>query len=140
MRPMLPFVPPKPPRPRLPFYLKALLALKAAACVLVLFLCFTTLAVLNAKVDPMSMGDDGRRAMHALGQILMLLVVVELLQLLGIVGTWSMKRWGVYLLAFFAMLDVVLNLRAHSPVAITLGLATTIIVGSGIVVRWKDFE
>ena len=142
MRPMVPMmnVPPRPPKPKLPTYLKSILVFKAVGCVIVLFLSFGAIAVLNAKVDPNALGDEGRQAMHSLAQILMLLVGSQFLQLVGIVGTWGMKRWGAYVLGFFAMLDIVLSLRAGTTTTITISLVTTLVAAFGIAVRWKDFE
>lgn len=142
MRPMVPMmnIPPRPPKPKLPGYLKGILVLKAVGCVIVLFISFGAIAVLNAKVDPNSLGDEGRQTMHALAQILMLLVGSQFLQLVGIVGTWGMKRWGAYVLGLFAMLDIVLSVRAGSAPSITIGLVTTLVAAFGIAVRWKDFE
>ncbi|HEY1957352.1 MAG TPA: hypothetical protein VGH28_17155 [Polyangiaceae bacterium] len=140
MQPMMNIPPPPLRRPQLPGYLKAILVVKALGCLIGVAIAFTAMAVINSKVDPTSLGDDGREAMHSLGKLLTLVMVVELLQLVGVAGTWSFKRWGVYVLAGFSMLDIVLNIRTQNNTALLLGLVTSLIAAGGIAARWKDFE
>jgi hypothetical protein len=143
MRPMMPpMAPPPKPRPRLPGGLKALLVLKGIACFIVLALTFIAMAALNATVGKHTnaLGDDGKDAMHALGQILTAIAGIQVAQIIGIAGTWGFKRWGVYVLAGFSMLDIVLNLKSNSQTGLVIGVVSTLVLAFGIVPRWKDFE
>jgi hypothetical protein len=142
MQPMVPMQPMQQPpqKPELSGMLKAVLVMKALGALLVLGATFLALAALNAVVKPGAIGSEGRATMHALGQILMLVAGVQLVELVGIAGTWSFKRWGVYTLAAFSMLDLVLNLKTANAFSLTIGLVTSLIVALGIASRWKDFE
>ncbi len=140
---MQPFFVPQagpPKKKQLPTFLKVILVLKALAALLVLGLTFITMAAVDSHVDRNALTDTSRATLHAMGQILLVVMLVQLLELIGVAGTWNFKRWGVYLLAGFSMLDIVLNLKISSTSGLSIGLATTLIVGFGIAVRWNDFD
>jgi hypothetical protein len=131
---------PASPSKELPSFVKGVLILKALACLFFLGLSTVGISLLNKAVDVQTSTDESRSAMHTMGQILLLLMLTQLLELIGIVATWNMKRWGVYMLAGFAMLDFALNLRAGDLVSMSIGMGTTLFVAFGITLRWKDFD
>ncbi len=138
MQPMQPLQAPK-KRPELPGVLKLILGLKTAGSVIVLIMTFIAITALNA-INPAGISSQGRAAMHAVGQTLMMVAAVQVVELIGIVGTWGFKRWGVYVLMGFSMIDIALNLKTSSSLGLTVGLVTTVIVGAGIGSRWNDFD
>lgn len=142
MQPMQPMVPPPKRPPQLPGILKAILVLKAIACVLVLGLTFAAMAAMNATIGAhaSSLDDGSRQAVHAVGQILALIAGVQLVVLIGIAGTWSFKRWGVYVLMGFSMLDIVLNLKANNQAGLVVGALSSLIAAFAIFPRWRDYE
>lgn len=135
-----PMQPMQPPKKELPSYLKVVLGLKGLGCLAVLGLTLIGLSAMSSGVDWPALTDESRAGLHFMSRLFMWLMGVELVELLGIAGTWTFKRWGVYILGGFSMLDVVLNLRLESSFGITIGLVTTLVAGFGIATRWGDFD
>jgi len=123
----------------LPSYLKVVLALKGIGCLAMVGLSYFELTILNRV--PLARLDDGaREQVSMLAQLTMIAAGMALVELLGVVGTWGFKRWGVYVLAGFSMMDLVLRLKTHESAGAAIGLLTTTIAFVGVAVRWRDFE
>jgi hypothetical protein len=130
-------VPTVAPRRELPATLKILLGLKALGCLLVTGLSFLTLLAFSDPVDRVGMTPEAGRVIATLA---MLATGASVIELLGVAGTWSFKRWGVYVLAGFSMLGFVFHLKMHDAFGATIGIATTLLAGLAIAMRWDDFE
>jgi len=91
--------------------------------------------------DPMHW-PDGMTVEHAhrIASMTTLATGLALVELLGIAGTWSFKRWGVYVLSGFAMFGFVLRLQTGDSMGASLGLVSIIITGLVVATSWKDFE
>jgi hypothetical protein len=141
IQPMQPF-PAQPvsaaPRRELPGFLKAVLGLKVLGCLLTMGLSFLMLLEFSNPSDR-PVGMSPAFAQH-LAQLAMIATGVSMIELFGVAGTWTFKRWGVYVLAGFSMLSFVVRMNAGDAVGAVLSLASTMIVGFGIILRWKDFE
>ena len=117
--------------------MKAILGLKLLVCLAWMGLSFLLVFTGSSGDGPV----DGATAqgMHVTAELAMLIFATALVELFGIAGTWSLKRWGVYILAGCSMLSFVLGLRTGQGFAI-VSLATLLVAGFGIMMHWKDFE
>jgi hypothetical protein len=120
-------------RRELPSQVKLILGLKVVGCLFALGGSFITLLALNDVAMP-------RELAHRIAMLCTLASGASLLELLGVAGVWTFKRWGVYTLAGFSMLGFVLRMHAGSPISAWLGVASTVIAGVAIAFRWQDFE
>jgi hypothetical protein len=136
--PMMP--PPPQPKREVPSYLKLLLVLKALGCLFTVGLSFLMLTTLNRAAAHQHPTSEQQASMQLVAEITMIAAGMSLVELLGVVGTWSFKRWGVYVLAGFSMMNFVLRLRSGDQLGASMSLAMSVLVGVGIALRWKDFE
>ena len=117
--------------------MKAILGFKLLVCLAWMGLSFLLVFAGSSADGPV----DGATAegMHVTAELAVLIFATALVELFGIAGTWSFKRWGVYILAGCSMLSFVLGLRSGQAFAI-VSIATLFVAGFGILMRWKDFE
>ena len=134
MTPFVPFAPPTANPPRaLPGAVKAILGLKVIGC---LFTLGVSLLILSAASGTPMPADTAR----VLGNLLMMVSGAALLELIAIAGVWSLKRWGVYLLACFGCLELAVDMRAGMTASAAIGIASLLFTAFAIAARWKDFE
>lgn len=124
------------PKRELPASLKAILVLKALGCLLVSGISFFMLLAFSDD-RPIGMTPE---AAHAIAGLAMFATGASVVELLGVAGTWSFKRWGVYVLAGFSMLGFVVRMHLGDTFGATLGLLTTMLASLPIALRWQDFE
>lgn len=128
------------PRPRqeLPKSLRVMLGLKTVGCLIMMGL---SVIVLLAFSDPQSWPEGMTSEMaHKVANISVVATGVALLELLGVAGTWSFKRWGVYVLAGFSMMSFVLRVHMGDAFGAAISVTTTLITGLVVAGRWKEFE
>ena len=128
---------PKPVR-ELPARVKTVLMLKTLGCLLAIG---GSLFMMMAVSDPQHWPEGfGKEWAHRVATLSMVATGLSLVELLGVAGVWSFKRWGVYVLSGFSMLNFVVRMHAHQSFSAGLSLISTIIVGFVIASRWEDFE
>ncbi len=142
MQPFRPFPPDKPqpkgPKAPLSGTLKLILGLKLIS---VLFVMGGVLLVLMAGSEAAKPTDAAtRNAMHQLANLALMAMGASFVELIGIAGTWSMKRWGVYTLMGFSFLNIAVRLSAHDNASAGFSALTTLLVGIMIAPRWNDFD
>ena len=122
----------------LPAGLKAILMLKTLSCLLIVG---ASLLMMISVSDPANW-TQGFSAEYARRVALLSMVAtgISLLELLGVAGTWSFKRWGVYVLSGFSMLNFVVLMQSHQTFSAGTAVVSTMVVGFVIASRWKDFE
>ena len=125
-------------RRELPARVKTVLGLKVIGCLLSIGASFLMLLAFNAAADhditmPPALA-------HRMANYAMVATGLSLVELLGVAGVWSFKRWGVYILAGFSMLNFVIRMHAGDSTFAMIGIASTVIVGAVIAARWADFE
>jgi hypothetical protein len=122
----------------LPPRVKTVLMLKTLGC---LFTIGASLLMMMAVSDPAHWAE-GFTVEYARRIALLSMVAtgISLLELLGVAGTWSFKRWGVYILSGFSMLNFVVLMQSHQSFSAGVSLVSTMIVGAVIASRWEDFE
>jgi hypothetical protein len=128
------------PRPvrELPQRVKNILLAKTLLC---LFTIGGSLFMMTVVSDPHYWPEGfGADAARRVANLSMLATGLSLLELMGVAGARSFKRWGVYVLAGFSMLNFVVRMHAHQPFSAGVSLVSTIIVGFVIASRWEDFE
>jgi hypothetical protein len=128
-----PFQVTAPARKELPGGLKVLLMLKMLGCLAVIGLAF----VMFLELSDVKMGTDIARPL-VLG--LTLVSAAAMLEILGIVGVWGFKRWGVYIVTCFTMLGFVFDLKAGLTTGAIITLLTTLLAAMPIIIRWNDFD
>jgi hypothetical protein len=125
-------------RRELPGSIKAVLVLKTLACLATLGV---SLAVFMAFSDPQNRPIGmPTETVHHLANLAALASAVSLLELLGVAGTWAFKRWGVYVLAGFTMLNFVIRAHNNDTFGATTGVLSTLVAAAVIATRWNDFE
>jgi hypothetical protein len=117
---------------------KTVLGLKALGCLFAIGASFLMLLAFTAAADhditmPPALA-------HRMASYAMIATGVSLVELLGVAGVWTFKRWGVYMLAGFSMLNFVIRMHAGDSTFAMIGLASTAVVGAVIAARWADFE
>ena len=128
---------PKPVR-ALPQRVKSVLMLKTIGC---LFTIAGSLITMMAVSDPQYWPEGfGAAWAHKMAMLSMVATGLSLLELMGVAGTWTFKRWGVYVLSGFSMLNFVVRMHAHQTFSAGVSLVSTMIVGWVIASRWEDFE
>lgn len=125
-------------RRELPARVKTVLGLKLLGCLLSIGGSFLILAAFeDSSRWPAGMTAD---MAHRMATLAMMSTGISLLELFGVAGTWSFKRWGVYVLAGFSMLNFVVRMHAGDAFGALLSIGSTAIVGAVIASRWEDFE
>ena len=122
----------------LPARVKTVLMLKTLGCLLGIG---SSLFMLMAFSDPQQWPEGfGAEYAHRIAMLCEVATGLALLELLGVAGVWSFKRWGVYVLSGFSMLNFVVELQMHATFSACLTIFSTMIVGWAIASRWEDFE
>jgi len=127
-----------PRRRELPARIKGVLGMKACGSVAAIVLSALLLYAFSDRSrwpDGMTTDDAHRFASYAL-----LATVASLAELLGVVGTWSFKRWGVYVLAACSTLGFMFRVSGGDKIGALVSVVTTIIVALVVATRWSDFE
>ena len=126
------------PRKELPGRVKGVLGMKAMGS----FAAIILSAILLYTFSDRSRWPDGMdtEVAHRFAKYALLATVASLVELLGIVGTWNFKRWGVYVLAAFTTLGFMLRISGGDKIGALVSVVSTIIVGAVIGSRWSDFE
>lgn len=122
----------------LPARVKTVLGLKVVACLFAIGASFLALLAFNTAADH----DIAipRELAHRMANFAMIATGLSLVELLGVAGVWTFKRWGVYLLAGFSMLNFVVRMHSGDSTSAMISLAMTVVVGASIAARWADFE
>ena len=130
--------PPRAPKPKKvrPPVLSAMLGLKGAVDLLIVGVGVISYADLGNKAG---VTIPREQAQH-LANVLLVGIVLSFVELFGVLGTFSFKRWGVYLVVGFSALNVMANLSSGNRWTAMIGLATTILVGAFVYPRWSDYE
>ncbi len=135
-QPPHPFAPPR--RKELPARVKGVLGMKACGSVAMILLSAVLLFAFNDRSKwPIGMTPEQA---HKFANLALLATGASFIELLGVVGTWSFKRWGVYVLAFFTMLGFVFRVSGGDKIGALVSAGSTIIVGLVVASRWSDFE
>jgi len=125
-------------RRELPTRVKTVLGLKLLGCLLTIGGSFLVLAAFEDS----SRWPEGMTAemAHRMATLAMMSTGISLLELFGVAGTWSFKRWGVYVLAGFSMLNFVVRMHSGDTFGALLSIGSTAIAGAVVASRWEDFE
>ena len=125
-------------RRELPGQVKGILGLKVLGCVVTMGISvLTLLAWSDPASEPIGMSSE---MAHRVANYAMLASGASLLELLGVAGVWSFKRWGVYVLSGFSMLNFVIRMHSGDTFGAFLSIVATAIAGAAIATRWQDFE
>ncbi len=136
-RPLTPAYTPA-PRKELPARVKTILGFKALGCLLTMGL---SVIVLLAWSDPADRPVGMSQAMaHHIAMMAAAGSALSMLELFGVAGTWSFKRWGVYILTGFSMMNFVVRMHSGDAFGACVSIATTLITAFVIASRWEDFE
>ncbi len=81
-------------------------------------------------------GAEGRAA----GNLVTMALVVSCIDLAGVAGVLSWKKWGVYLLAGCQAFGLMFQVQAGQTAMAMVGLATMLISGFCIAMRWSHFD
>ena len=140
------FPPPTPPpsffappqKRELPARVKGVLGMKACSSVGMIVLSAILLFAFN---DPAKWpeGMTSEEA-HHLAKLALFASAASIAELLGVVGTWSFKRWGVYVLAGFSTLGFMMRISGGDKIGALVSVASTAIVGIVVASRWSDFD
>jgi hypothetical protein len=104
-----------------------------------LFAIFTGIVSMSALSSPDApiYGPDRR----ALGNVLALALVITCVDLAGVAGVLSWKKWGVVILGASEALSIMTAIQSGGlGLATLVGLGTAIGIGFAIATRWKQFE
>lgn len=127
-----------PQRRELPARVKGALGLKACGTVAAIVLSAVLLFAFNDRAKwPEDMTIE--RA-HRFAKFALLAAGMSLAELLGIVGTWNLKRWGFYLLVGCSMLGFVFRMSGGDTIGALVSVGATVIVGLVVATRWSDFD
>ena len=122
----------------LPARVKLVLGLKVIGCLFAIGVSFLALLAMNTIADhDITIPPE---LAHKMANYAMLATGLSLVELLGVAGVWTFKRWGVYLLSGFSMLNFVIRMHSGDTISAMIGLAMTAVVGATIAARWSDFE
>jgi len=130
-----PSLTPKPKKERSAL-LTGMLALRGVMDLAVVGLGVIAYTALGAQSD---VTIPRERAQHA-ANILLVGIVIAFVELMGVIGTFSYKKWGVYILLGFAGLNIMANFSAGNTVAAYVALGTTAIIGVTLYPRWSDYD
>lgn len=127
-----------PPRRDLPGHVKGVLGMKACGSVAAIVMSAVLLFAFN---DPSRwpLGMTAEIA-HRFASYAMLATLTSLFEILAVVGTWSRKRWGVYLLTASSMLAFVFRMVGDDKIGAFLSIGATVVVGIAIASRWSEFD
>ena len=104
------------------------------------FLVLTSLGVMALLSHEAKTGADIGQTGRTVGNMVTLLLGVTCIDLAGVAGVLSWKKWGVYLLGACEVLGLMLKIQNGQVGQAVLGLATLICAGFGIMMRWHHFE
>ncbi len=104
------------------------------------FLILTSLGVMALLSHEANSGADLGTTGRTAGNLVTLLLAVTCIDLAGVAGVLSWKKWGVYLLGGCEVLGLVLKLQEGQVASAMIGLATLMLAGFGIAMRWRYFE
>ncbi len=140
MQPMQPFqfpgaLTPKPKKER-PSLLTFMLGVRGALDLFIVGLGVISYTELGAQSD---VTIPREQAQH-LGNVLLVTIVISFVELMGVIGTFSYKKWGVYILLGFAAINIMANLSAGNKITALVALGTTAIIGAMLYPRWNDYE
>jgi hypothetical protein len=122
----------------LPGRIKGVLGMKACGSVGAIILS----AILLYTFSDRARWPDGMttEVAHKFASYALLATVASLAELLGAVGTWNFKRWGVYLLSVSSTAGFMLRISGGDKIGALLSVASTVLVGLVIGTRWSDFD
>jgi hypothetical protein len=130
------FQPPK--RRELPGRIKGVLGMKACGSFAAIVLSALVLFAFSDRAKwPEGMTSEQA---HKLANYAMLATVASLAELLGVVGTWNFKRWGVYALVACTTAGFMIRISSGDKVGAFVSVISTAIVGLVIGSRWSEFE
>lgn len=104
------------------------------------FLILTSLGVMALLSHEAKTGADLGTTGRAAGNMVTLLLGVTCIDLAGVAGVLSWKKWGVYLLGACEILGLILKLQQGQIGSAMVGLATLMLAGFGVAMRWRYFE
>jgi hypothetical protein len=117
---------------------KGALGMKACGAIAAIVLSAVLLVAFNDRSKwPEGMTTE---LAHRFASFALLATGASLAELLGVAGTWSFKRWGVYALAGSSMIGFVFRISGGDKIGAVLSVASTAIVGLAVASRWSDFE
>ncbi|HSQ67606.1 MAG TPA: hypothetical protein VLM85_30560 [Polyangiaceae bacterium] len=126
---------PKPKKIR-PGLLTAMLAVKGVLDLLGLSLGVLTYVSLGSQAD---VTIPREHAQH-MANVLLVGIVLSFFGLFGVLGTFSFKRWGVYVVVGFSALNVMAQLSAGNRWTGLIALAATAVIAAMVYPRWSDYE
>ena len=139
--PHLAFAPPPSARKKEhPRTLLAILALKGVGSLFGLAFGIMGYAALsNAQTETPHFGTRVQDA-HALANLALVMILVSAIELAGVLGTYSFKRWGVFIVTGFTIFSALLHVKNGETYSAVLGLLSTAVLGLLIFPRWVEFE
>ena len=131
------FVPPQRKRD-LPGRIKGVLGMKACAAVGMIVLSAILLFAFNDR----SKWPDGMtpEIAHRFANLTMVATAASLAEILGVAGTWTFKRWGIYVISASTMVGFMARVSSGDKIGALVSLVTTVLAGAVISTRWSDFD
>lgn len=139
--PPLSFAPPPAPKKReLPRTLLAILVLKGIGLLLTLAIAIMGYAAFaNLQPETPHFGTQVQDA-HAMANMSLVVIMVSVIELVGVFGTYAFKRWGVFIVGGFTIFSALLHVKNGDTYLAAFGLLTTAVLAYLIVPRWSEFE
>jgi hypothetical protein len=126
---------PKPKKVR-PVLLTAMLAVKGVLDLLGLGVGVLSYVALGSQAN----ATTPRAQVQHLANVLLVGTVLSFFGLFGVLGTFSYKRWGVYVVVGFSALNVMAQLSAGNRWTAMIALAATTLIAAMVYPRWNDYE
>jgi hypothetical protein len=90
----------------------------------------------NAAENGARLGAQGRQ----LGNLVTIMLVSACLDLAGVAGVLSWKKWGVYLLGACEAVSLILRVQSGQTGMAMMGFLTLCFAAFGIAMRWRYFD
>lgn len=90
----------------------------------------------NAAESGVRLGAQGRQ----LGNLVTIMLLASCLDLAGVAGVLSWKKWGVYLLGACELVSLVIRINAGQTTQAFMGFCTLAFAAFAISMRWRHFD
>lgn len=135
------FAPPPTPKKKVqPRSLVVILALKGISALLALAFGIMAYAALsNVQTETPHFGTQVQDS-HALGNLALVMVFVSAVELAGVLGAYTFKRWGVFIVVGFTVFSALLHMKNGETASAAFSLLSTAALSILIFPRWAEFE
>jgi len=138
--PLLPLapIPPRPqPKPERGGFLTIVLGIRLVADGFAILGSLGAMRLLSTAAESGTrLGSEGRAA----GNFVTLLLVIACIDLAGVAGVFSWRKWGVYILGGCEALGFIIRIQAGQTGMLLVGMGTILAAGFAIAMRWRYFE